>query len=196
MPYNPYLLDQPDYVDPYAQDGSLERQMFDYQGTDIPDTYQADQLPASPATTPAAPVDEPQWPDTTGDTPTDQPPPPATTAPAPPAPAPTSPYVAPPTGGTGQFGVPANGMPTTNPAGFAYMEGVDSGKMADSSVLTPKYIASRILASGGTIQQAAAAIGATVLDETRMRLPTGETIDTRRDEEGANALQWLVIGGG
>jgi len=88
--------------------------------------------------------------------------------------------------------------PTTQQSApqYSYMEGVDPAKMNDANFSSPKYVASRILASGGTLQQAAAAIGATVLDGTRMKLSTGEEIDTRRDEEGANQLQWLVQGGG
>lgn len=75
-------------------------------------------------------------------------------------------------------------------------EGFDAAKWRNQSVQTPKYIAGRLLAAGASIQQAAQAIGATVIDATRMRLPSGEIIDTRRDEEGANALQWLVLGQG
>lgn len=97
-----------------------------------------------------------------------------------------TPSTPPPTAPT----APAAGTP------YGYMEGVDVNKLNDPSHQSEKYIASRILASGGSLQQAAAAIGATVLDATRMRLRSGEVIDTRRDEEGANALQWLVQGGG
>jgi hypothetical protein len=75
-------------------------------------------------------------------------------------------------------------------------EGFDAAKWGNQNFTSPKYTAGRILAAGGSIQQAAQAIGATVIDKTRMRLPSGEVIDTRRDEEGANALQWLVLGGG
>ena len=75
-------------------------------------------------------------------------------------------------------------------------EGVDRNKLNNANVTTPKYVAARILAAGGNIQQAAMAVGGTVIDATRFRLPTGEIIDTRRDEEGANALQWLVLGNG
>lgn len=92
---------------------------------------------------------------------------------------------------TGTKQAPAPSGPTS----YQYMEGVDTNKLNDPTHTTPKYVASRILASGGSLQQAAQAIGATVLDATRMRLPSGEVIDTRRDEEGANALQWLVLGG-
>lgn len=74
-------------------------------------------------------------------------------------------------------------------------EGFDATKWQDRAHQSPKYTAGRILAAGGSLEQAAQAIGATVLDRTRMRLPSGEIIDTRRDEEGANALQWLVMGG-
>lgn len=74
---------------------------------------------------------------------------------------------------------------------YQYMEGVDTGKLNDPSHTTPKYVASRILASGGSLEDAARAVGAKVLDKTKMLL-NGEVIDTRRDEEGANALQWLV----
>lgn len=86
--------------------------------------------------------------------------------------------------------------PAPAPTRYQYMEGVDTGKLNDPSVTSPKYIAARILASGGTVAQAAAAVGGTVIDATRFRLPTGEIIDTRRDSEGANVLQWLVEGGG
>lgn len=89
--------------------------------------------------------------------------------------------------------VPPVKQPTASPS-YATMEGIDVNKLNDATHTTPKYVASRILASGGSLQQAASAIGATVLDATRMRLPSGEVIDTRRDEEGANALQWLVQG--
>ena len=75
-------------------------------------------------------------------------------------------------------------------------EGFDQTKWSDRNFQSPKYTAGRILAAGGSIQQAAQAIGATVIDKTRMRLSSGEVIDIRRDEEGANALQWLVLGGG
>ena len=91
---------------------------------------------------------------------------------------------------------PVTAPPPTPQGGYQPMEGVDMGKMNDPTHTSPKYIASRILASGGSLQAAAAAIGATPLDATRMRLASGEVIDTRRDEEGANALQWLVMGGG
>lgn len=74
-------------------------------------------------------------------------------------------------------------------------EGTDRNKLNNPQHQTPKYIAARILAAGGNIQQAAQAVGGTVIDATRFRLPTGEIIDTRRDEENANALQWLVLGG-
>lgn len=87
----------------------------------------------------------------------------------------------------------ANGVPTAMPqGGYSFMEGVDSGKMNDANHTTPKYVAARILASGGSLADAAKAIGATVLGPDTMRLATGETIDTRRDIEGANQLQWLV----
>jgi len=76
------------------------------------------------------------------------------------------------------------------------IEGTDARKMNDLSWNTPKYTAARILSAGGNIQQAAQAVGGTVVDATRFRLPTGEIIDTRRDEEGANRLQWLVLGQG
>lgn len=91
---------------------------------------------------------------------------------------------------------PTTGDWISSAPNYAAMEGVDMGKMNDASHTTPKYIAARILASGGTVEQAAAAVGGTVVDATRFRLPTGELIDTRRDEEGANALQWLVMGEG
>lgn len=104
-----------------------------------------------------------------------------------PAPTPVQPYAPPPPPVPGTKG-------TRQP--YQVMEGVDVNKLNDDSVQSDKYIASRILASGGSLADAAAAIGATVLDGTRMRLRTGEVIDTRRDEEGSNALQWLVQGGG
>lgn len=111
----------------------------------------------------------------------------------------TTPNTTPWTGGfTGQGQDPTPNTTPTAPAGGGYgpMEGVDATKLNDPSHQSDKYIAARILASGGSLQQAAAAIGATVIDGTRMRLRTGEVIDTRRDQEGANALQWLVEGGG
>ena len=98
--------------------------------------------------------------------------------------------------GAGQKQVSAPTAGAAPSGGYQPMEGVDVNKLNDPTHTTPKYVASRILASGGDINQAAAAIGATVLDATRMRLPSGEVIDIRRDEEGANALQWLVQGGG
>lgn len=75
---------------------------------------------------------------------------------------------------------------------YSFMEGIDTNKLNDPTHTTPKYVASRILASGGSLADAAKAVGATVLDEDKMQLPTGEIIDTRRDIEGANQLQWLV----
>lgn len=98
------------------------------------------------------------------------------------------------TGINGGAGV--SNTPAPKPQSYGFMEGVDQNKMNDQSVTSPKYIASRILASGGSLQDAAKAIGATMTSPTNMRLSTGEEIDTRRDEEGANALQWLVLGGG
>lgn len=76
---------------------------------------------------------------------------------------------------------------------YAAVEGADMNKLNDPTHNSPKYVALRILASGGSIESAAQAIGATVLSPTTMRLATGEIIDTRRDEEGANALQWTVV---
>lgn len=93
-------------------------------------------------------------------------------------------------GGTQQ---PAQQQTTASgPVQYQYMEGVDTAKLNDPTHTTPKYVASRILASGGSLADAAKAIGATVLDGDKMRLSTGEIIDIRRDQEGANALQWLV----
>jgi hypothetical protein len=117
------------------------------------------------------------------------------------APAPSTPQsgqvYTPPSGNTGINGGAIGAGTQVQPAGsYQYMEGVDTNKLNDPSVTSPKYVASRILASGGTVAQAAAAVGGTVIDATRFKLPTGEIIDTRRDEEGANALQWLVTGGG
>jgi hypothetical protein len=94
-------------------------------------------------------------------------------------------------------GVTGNGNPYTPPTavpqgGWKYMEGVDSNKMNDFSHTTPKYQAARILASGGSLQDAANAIGATVLDQDKIRLSDGTIVDTRRDVEGANQLQWTV----
>ena len=104
----------------------------------------------------------------------------APTEAAPTAAAPTSPWG-------------ANGVPSTMPqGGYANMEGVDTAKMNNPNHTTPKYVASRILASGGTIQDAAAAIGATVNGPDSMTLATGETVDPYRDIEGVNQLQWLV----
>lgn len=76
---------------------------------------------------------------------------------------------------------------------YQTIEGVDVNKLNDPNHTTPKYVASRILASGGSIQQAAAAIGAKVLSADKMQLSTGEIIDIRRDQEGANALQWTRV---
>lgn len=110
-----------------------------------------------------------------------------------------------PPGGTTwqQQAEPAPTAPAVPPqGGYQYMEGVDTGKLNDPSHTTPKYVASRILASGGSLADAAAAIGAKVIDAERMQLPTGEMIDTRRDatgangQPGANQLQWLVMGDG
>lgn len=89
----------------------------------------------------------------------------------------------------GSNGVPTTGVPQ---GGYSYMEGVDTGKLNDPNHTSPKYVASRILASGGSLQDAANAIGAKVLDQDKMQLSTGEIIDTRRDQEGANQLQWTV----
>ena len=95
-----------------------------------------------------------------------------------------------------QQGAPAATTPGQG-GGYAYMEGVDTGKMNDPSHTTPKYLIARQLASGVPVSEAIKAVPGTVqLDATRFRLPTGETIDTRRDEEGVNQLQWLVEGGG
>lgn len=83
--------------------------------------------------------------------------------------------------------------PTQVPqGGWQYMEGVNMDKMNDFSHNTPKYQAARILASGGSLQDAAQAIGATVLDQDKLRLSDGTIVDTRRDIEGANKLQWTV----
>lgn len=93
---------------------------------------------------------------------------------------------------SGQPTTPAAPVAPATPPQYQYMEGVDTRKLNDPSHTTPKYVASRILASGGSIQDAAAAIGATVLGPDKMRLSDGTEIDTRRDIEGANALQWTV----
>lgn len=93
-----------------------------------------------------------------------------------------------------QTTTPAAATATPAAPSYAYMEGVDAGKLNDPNHKSPKYEASRILASGGSIQDAARAIGATVTGPDTMTLSTGETIDTRRDIEGANQLQWLVTG--
>lgn len=94
---------------------------------------------------------------------------------------------------------PASTVKAPTTPTYQQMEGVDMNKMNDASHTSDKYTASRILASGGSIQDAAAAIGAQVISPTKMRLTRGEgagaIIDIRRDEEGANALQWLVEGG-
>lgn len=90
------------------------------------------------------------------------------------------------------IGAGATQPPATTPPSYSYMEGVDINKLNNPAHTTPKYVASRILASGGSLADAAKAVGATVLDEDKMQLPTGEIIDTRRDIEGANQLQWLV----
>lgn len=89
-------------------------------------------------------------------------------------------------------GTPRTTSAPVVPPSYAYMEGINTDKLNDPTHTTPKYVASRVLASGGSLADAAKAVGATVLDEDKMRLPTGEIIDTRRDIEGANQLQWLV----
>lgn len=85
-------------------------------------------------------------------------------------------------------------MPSAQAPQYQYMEGVDTSKMYDTSHNSPKYLISRQLASGVPMSEAIKAVPGTIqLDATRFLL-NGEIIDTRRDEEGANALQWLVIG--
>ena len=95
---------------------------------------------------------------------------------------------------------------TQQPQQYSFMEGIDTNKLNDPNHNSPKYIASRILASGGSIQQAAQAVGGRVIDNERFEYPERDgkwyTIDTRRDatgengQPGQNILQWLVMNDG
>lgn len=74
-------------------------------------------------------------------------------------------------------------------------EGYDQTKWNDPSVATPKYVFGRIYAATGNIQEAAAAIGATVVGTDKISYQ-GAVFDVNRDQEGANAQQWTQLGAG
>lgn len=92
----------------------------------------------------------------------------------------------PPPGGGGGGG----SYPTTAPAGF------DQAKWSDPTHTSAKYVVGRIIASGGSIQDAAAAVGGTVVGRDKIQMPNGEIYDAIFDEEGAHLPMWEFAGGG
>lgn len=73
--------------------------------------------------------------------------------------------------------------------------GFDATKWYDLAHKSPKYLAGRLLAQGKSIHDAAAAIGATVIDEDEIRLANGQIVDVYFNYQGQGTAQpqWLVI---
>lgn len=63
--------------------------------------------------------------------------------------------------------------------------GFDGAKWADTSHTTPKYVAGRIMAAGGSIQDAAKAVGAKVISPDKIQYPDGTVVDMIFDVGGA-----------
>jgi len=91
---------------------------------------------------------------------------------------------------TSWFTDPNTKLLTGAPSGF------DANKWTDLTHTTPKYVAGRILANGGTIEMAAQAVGATVISPDKIRLPTGEIIDVYYAwKTGSPQVAWNQTGG-
>ena len=91
--------------------------------------------------------------------------------------------------------------PSPSPAGSPRpIEGFDAAKFADPALGTShKYVGGRIAASGGTAGQILADpkfAGWTKVSEDKVRSPEGSVYDFARDVGGANAAQWMYVGGG
>lgn len=80
--------------------------------------------------------------------------------------------------------------PAATPAGF------DPTKWNNPNYGSEKYKAGHIIANGGTIQQAAAAVGGTVVGKDLIMMPNGEVYDAIFDVGGANAPMWEYQWGG
>lgn len=116
---------------------------------------------------------------------------------APTAPAPTDPNLGGSPGGTGGTGTAAPQLNYSTPVPAGY----DATKWADQNHNTPKYIAGRIIANGGTINDVVAALTAAG-HQARIHGSSKDVIDYYdpsygwvevdiiRDVGGANAAQW------
>ena len=137
-----------------------------------------------PAPLPTAPVAAVEAPNPEPETP-----PPA---PAPPAPPPvvTAPPEPPPAAPAGRFTTQNASLPNQGaPLGF------DAAKWFGGHE-SPKYKVGRIIAAGGSIQDAAAAVGGTVVGTDGIRMPDdGLVYDAIYDQGGANNPFWEQMGG-
>jgi hypothetical protein len=79
--------------------------------------------------------------------------------------------------------------------GGAAPEGFDAAKWTSPDATSDKYTMGRILAGGGSLQDAAAAVGGTVLSDDKIQLRDGHVIDFYKDTEGAHTLQFVDITG-
>lgn len=98
----------------------------------------------------------------------------------------------------GVTGQTTGAVDPVNPTNYgAAPAGFDAQKWADPTQgTTNKYIVGRILASGGTIEQAAQAVGATVISPDKIRYPDGFEADVYMDYGGPNQrVQYTQTGG-
>lgn len=103
------------------------------------------------------------------------------------------------TGSTPAPGASATAPPASNgfvPTAQNAPPGFDQGKWADLTHNSPKYIVGRILAGGGSVQDAARAVGATVIDDDKIQFPDGATYDLFFDNEGQHRVQFTDITAG
>lgn len=88
----------------------------------------------------------------------------------------------------------ANYVPTfaNTPAGF------DNRKWADPNKHDPKYDAGRVIASGGTLAEAARAAGGEPVGVDKIRMPDGsvyDVIEQANDPNGTHKAQWIPVAG-
>ncbi len=102
-----------------------------------------------------------------------------------------APPPAPPGASLGDINAPA--ATTTPMPNLPVPAGYDAAKWNDPTYQSAKYVAGRIIAGGGTIEQAAAAVGAVAISKDKIRFPDGNVYDAIFDVGGQNLPAWIYI---
>lgn len=90
---------------------------------------------------------------------------------------------------------PAGAAPSGSGSVYAPL-GFDQTKWADQGYTSPKYVVGHIIQQGGSVADAAAAVGGVQTGQDTIRLPDGSEWDVVRDFEGAHQPQWGAVGAG